>query len=80
MTIFIPLVGKVLLDIISEYQNIRALTSERHYFFTIEVPNFIIVVLSDASDTFIRRTEYALVVSAARITKSFPLIPMSESI
>ena len=57
MTIFIPHVGKVLLDIISEYQNIRVLTSDSHHFFTIEVPDFIIVVLSDASDTFIRRTE-----------------------
>ena len=30
--------------------------------------------------TFILRTEYALNVSAARITKSFPLTPINESI
>jgi hypothetical protein len=56
------------------------LTSNSKQLFAIEVPDFIVVVLRHVGLTFILRTEYALVVSAAMITKSFPLSPMSESI
>jgi hypothetical protein len=72
--------GKVFLDVISEDQDVRVLASESQQFLAVEVPNFIVVVLSGRGVTFMRRTEYALVVSAAMITKSLPLMAMRESI
>ena len=79
MTIFVLQESKIFLNIISENKNIRMFSSNCKKFFSIKVPNFIIVVLYTLKSTFIRSTEYALMVSAAMMTKSLPLIPISES-
>lgn len=72
--------GQILLDVVSKDQDVGMLATQCQQFLSIEVPDLIVEVLNESGVTFMRRTEYALVVSAATITKSFPLRAIKESI
>ena len=71
---------EVLLDVVPELEDVGMLPAEAEEFVLVEVPDLVLVVLSDGRGTFIFMMEYMLVVSAAMTMKSLPLMARMLSI
>ena len=57
MPIFVLQESKIFLNIISKDENVWMFSSDGEKFFSIKVPNFIIIVLDRLKGTFMRKTE-----------------------